>query len=169
MTIDKKIAVLSRVYELHDRFINDQDQVCKKYCSICCTVNATLSTVEGINIINYLKENGQLDKLEILKKMPEGKRYQPEITTNKFAELCLNRQDIPEEENFPDWGKCPFLLNDTCTIYPARPLGCRSMISKTKCSASQYAEIDEFIVTINTVFLQFIEHMDIPGFSFCIK
>lgn len=39
------------------------------------------------------------------------------------------------------------------------------MISKTTCSQNGYAEIDEVTLTMNTVFLQFIEHIDQKGFS----
>lgn len=39
------------------------------------------------------------------------------------------------------------------------------MISTQKCSQNGYAEIDDLTLTFNTVFLQFIEHIDQKGFS----
>jgi hypothetical protein len=65
----------------------------------------------------------------------------------------------------PDWGVCPFLSNQACPIYPERPFGCRCMVSKVPCDKTGYADIDEFVLTVNNLFLQFIEHIDTPGMT----
>ncbi len=163
MDIEKKLNILDKIYHIHSNFMKKQNKACKKYCSSCCTINVTLATLEGLKIIRYLKTKSLLDDLKFLKHLTEKKRYQPELTTNKFADLCFNKEDIPCEDNQPDWGSCPFLTNDECSIYPVRPMGCRSMISKTICGNNNYADMDSFAVTMNTVFLQFIEHIDLKG------
>jgi hypothetical protein len=37
------------------------------------------------------------------------------------------------------------------------------MLSRHSCGAHGYAEVDDWVLTVNTVFLQTIEHIDCPG------
>ena len=39
------------------------------------------------------------------------------------------------------------------------------MMSVRKCSETGYADMDDFVLSVNTVFLQTIEHIDADGFS----
>ncbi len=163
MNIEKKLRILNQLYKIHDNIIKNQENICKKHCSTCCTCNVTMTTLEGFNIINFFNE---INKKEIrfkLKSLSDFKKYRPKITTNGFADLCVSKKKVPDEENNPKWGRCFFLQNNVCSIYPVRPIGCRSMISKTICSINDYADMDPFIITVNYIFLQFVEHMDIPG------
>jgi len=73
--------------------------------------------------------------------------------------------DLPEEENDPAWGKCPLLENDRCTVYDVRPFGCRAMVSKTDCRKTGSAQMPPWVLTVNNVFLQAIEHLDQDGYS----
>jgi hypothetical protein len=57
------------------------------------------------------------------------------------------------------------LQDDKCPIYDVRPFACRCMVSKHRCADTGAAEIDEFTITVNHVFLQYIEHLDQNGFS----
>jgi hypothetical protein len=38
------------------------------------------------------------------------------------------------------------------------------MMSGRKCSETGYADMDDFVMSVNTVFLQAIEHIDVDGF-----
>ncbi len=95
----------------------------------------------------------------------EAKRFQPIITTNKIADLCIQGKELPDEEIDSSWGRCPLLINDECPIYTARPFGCRCFVSKHSCSEKGYAKVDEFILSVNNIFLQYIEHIDSQGCS----
>jgi hypothetical protein len=77
----------------------------------------------------------------------------------------MGETEIPQEESDPSWGRCPFLLEDACRIYPIRPFGCRCLLSSEKCGATGFAEVTAFVLTVNTVFLQVIEHLDREGLS----
>ena len=63
------------------------------------------------------------------------------------------------------WGKCPFLKESECLIYENRPFGCRCLVSKRTCPENGYADIDDELLTVNTLFLQIIEHVDTQGLS----
>ncbi len=80
-----------------------------------------------------------------------------------LAESCNQEIDIPDEEMDPQCGTCPFLTHDLCPIYPVRPFGCRCLVSKTDCKEKGCAYIDPFTMTINNIFLQYIEHVDAKG------
>jgi Fe-S-cluster containining protein len=108
-----------------------------------------------------LEERTELFKL--LQPAAAQKRFQPTLTTNQLADLCLQRQDPPEENI--DWppAPCPFLSNSECLIYEERPFGCRCFSSTEKCNPTTHAEVDPFLLTVNMVFMQFIEDIDHGG------
>ena len=58
---------------------------------------------------------------------------------------------------------CFQLADSLCSIYELRPFGCRCLVSRNNCGEKGYAEIDEFVLSVNTVFLQTIEHVDANG------
>ena len=110
-----KLNILNQIYGLYDNFSKNLDIACEKGCSHCCTCNVPVTTIEAYKIIDYLIKE---DKLSLSAGLfASKKRFLPKFTINQFAELCVNGEEIPEEENNPDWGKCAFLSNDICGIY----------------------------------------------------
>lgn len=162
---EQKSRALNRIYEIYENFVATLETACEKYCADCCTCNVTLTTVEAYQIVIHLRERGEQGLLHQLETMDGRMRFQPCITTNRLAELCMEDVDIPQEENDPSWGRCPFLLENACRIYPIRPFGCRCLLSSKKCHSTGCAEVTPFILTVNTVFLQIIEHLDHNGLS----
>jgi hypothetical protein len=73
--------------------------------------------------------------------------------------------EIPDEENDPGWGACPLLSNRICTIYRVRPFGCRSLVSIEECVVDGVATLSPLTLTVNNVFMQYIEHLDCNGVS----
>jgi hypothetical protein len=82
-----------------------------------------------------------------------------------IAECCMHDRQLPEEEIQLMGGPCPLLKKDQCPLYGVRPFGCRSMVSRRNCHETGFAEMDAFVITLNTVFLQVIEHLDWQGCS----
>jgi Fe-S-cluster containining protein len=103
--------------------------------------------------------------MELIERCAQKNRYQPKITQNRRVDLLMRQISPPKESNDPEWGNCPFLLNQQCTIYPVRPFGCRCLHSLNNCEENGYATLDGFVVTLNEVFLQFIEQLDWQGFT----
>ena len=163
MMLEKKIAALDRIYAAHDRYCATLDVACKKYCAHCCTANVTLTTLEGYKIVDHLITDGKLDVIDGLKQMAAATRYQPQISTNRLAELHAAGAKVPEEEMPAEWEDCSLLAENVCAIYDLRPFGCRCFVSRKNCAESGYADIDEFTASVNTVFLQAIEHLDADG------
>ena len=137
---------------------------CKRGCSMCCTQNVTMTTLEGRAIIEYLSLNDQEALLSLASGTPHSEWYRPPITTNDFALFCLKGKEPPEEQNDHSGVACRFLSKNECVIYDARPFGCRCFFSTQACETEPCAVVDPFLLTVNTVFLQFIEHIDAGGF-----
>ena len=165
MNIDSRLILLNKIYKIYDDFIESIDVACKKFCSVCCTCNVTITSLESYKILFDLSA-AEKKMLEIKFAAKYGaKHFIPQATTNRFAILCAQGKDIPVEEVDSSWGTCPLLTNSACSIYDKRPFGCRAFVSKYKCTETGYAEIDPFVLSVNTLFLQFIEHIDCDGYS----
>ncbi|MBI9089529.1 MAG: YkgJ family cysteine cluster protein [Desulfobacterium sp.] len=162
---DLRLDKLRQLYDLYDTFMAKTDLVCHKGCATCCTCNVTITSLELDYIKATLGSGTAESPRERVEKRLAGKRFQPKTTINGFARLCMEGSEIPEEENDPAWGECPLLLNNTCTIYPARPFGCRSLVSQEDCSRSGVATLSPLVLTVNNLFMQYIEQMDCNGIS----
>lgn len=158
------VDVLQEIYRLYDAQLEAVDVACCKYCAECCTTNVTMTRLEGTLIAAVAGKNRIAELLSrgACEKMP---RYQPILSTNAYVASCRTDAPLPDDPSGAHTGVCPFLKDSACTIYQIRPFGCRCMISTQKCSQNGYAEIDDLTLTFNTVFLQFIEHIDQKGFS----
>jgi Fe-S-cluster containining protein len=165
MDIKTKLAVLTILYSIYEDFVSNLTLACEKYCALCCTRGVTLTTIEGYMILEHLVSKGKSDLLEKISAAASEKRFQPKITTNGLADLCVQGKDIPDEETGDRWGSCPLLVNDECPIYKVRPFACRCMVSSKNCHETGYAEVDSFVISGNNLFFQTIENIDSPGLS----
>ncbi|MEE4362880.1 MAG: YkgJ family cysteine cluster protein [Desulfotignum sp.] len=156
---------LRKIYLLYDKVMASVTKACRPKCAQCCTCNVTLTSLEA-RFMTFFLPSAQNKALytRITEKFP-AKRYIPRMTTNRFARLCMEGTDLPDEENDPSWGKCPLLANDLCTVYDVRPFGCRALMSDTGCKNTGFAQVPPWVLTMNNVFLQAIEHLDSHGFS----
>ncbi len=163
--VNPGIERLKKIYSLYDEAIDHMEGVCQKECSSCCTCNVTLTSLEADFLIDALTRQEKKALQDRINHYFPEKRYIPKITTNRFARLCMEDKEIPEEENDPSWGKCPLLENDLCSVYEVRPFGCRALMSQVYCSEKGYAQVPPIVLTLNNLFLQAIEHVDENGFS----
>ncbi len=113
-------------------------------------------------MIMDLESNTPVDWIEKIRQAAAQTHFKPKITTNQLANLCAQGIEPPEEES-SEWNSCPFLADDLCTIYAVRPFGCRCLLSRHDCGTEGYADMDDYVLSVNTVFLQSIEHMDDNG------
>ncbi len=160
---EEKLSALGRIYEMYDQYTRKLSLACRKYCDHCCTCNVTATGLEALKIARSLSESRKKEVFRALYPSLAKKRYLPGTTLNQMAEMCARKEEPPDEEVNPDWGKCPLLTNRACPIYEVRPFGCRCLISTRDCSLAGCAEIDPFTLTVNYVFAQFIEHLDQGG------
>ncbi|MGD8368953.1 MAG: YkgJ family cysteine cluster protein [Desulfobacterales bacterium] len=161
----KKQSILEAIYRIEETFSRGVEPVCKPGCASCCTARVTMTTLEGAFIASYLARLGENRLLEQIRRSRDPNRFFPKITTNRLAEICLRGEEAPAEEMAETLGTCPLLEADRCAIYPVRPLACRTMVSRIDCAASGFADMDDFSVTVSTVLMQYVEHIDADGCS----
>jgi len=163
--LKRRLTALDRIYSIYDDFIKPFDLACRPLCATCCTCNMTLTTLEGYRLISRLDPDEQTTIFDSIRKVSQETRYQPRLTTNQIAGMCRDGKAIPEEPNEPVWGHCPLLKENACPIYEQRPFGCRCMVSRVNCGQTGYADIDDLVLTVNNLFLQYIEHIDAKGMT----
>jgi hypothetical protein len=163
--LTRRLSLLDRIYNLYEEFISSYDVACRHGCAACCTCNMTLTTLEGFHIITGMREAARTSLFEKVRSVSENNRFQPQITINEIARMCRDGKPVPDEAIDPCWGTCPLLLDDACPVYLLRPFGCRCMVSGLDCRKTGYAQVDEFILTVNNLFLQHVEHIDPRGGS----
>ena len=113
-------SAVRRFHELVDAFIRHEEHdaaklakmsfACKKGCSYCCHASIQCLSVEALTLASYVDRHDDELKSRLL-------AYQAQ--TSGLSESERDRLRLP----------CPFLVNDSCSIYHARPERCRSFHS----------------------------------------
>lgn len=164
-----KWKLLEKLYGIHAGQCARFGLACTRRCASCCTQNVTLTTLEGLMLWRHLDSGPDSDWRMHLTGAAVPDRYQPRMTLNELADRCARDLDVPEEAPGSRSGTCPFLSRapdaDLCAVYQVRPFGCRAMVSQSICRSGDAARMPEFILTLNTVLLQYIEGLDVPGLS----
>ena len=165
MNLKKRLSALDSIYNIYDEFAAGLDLACRKTCAHCCTTHVTLTTLEGYKISDPLASALKADLLNLIQTQRDTDRLRPEMTTNQLADLCARGFNPPDETERVPGKACPLLADQLCSIYSLRPFGCRCLVSRFNCEETGYAEIDDFVLSVNTVFIQTIEHLDVTGCS----
>ena len=163
MSLEKKLVLLSGIYGIYDTFSEGLDTACRKNCAHCCTTDVSMTTLEGYYLIRNLNSDQRRNLKQALVKARAPGRFQPQLTINQIADLCRKGKAIPEEGLGAGNQHCPLLSQEVCPVYPLRPFGCRCFVSRIPCGKSGVADVDGFVLSVNTVFLQTIEHLDQNG------
>ncbi|MFH1019989.1 MAG: YkgJ family cysteine cluster protein [Pseudomonadota bacterium] len=137
---------------------------CRQGCATCCTRSVTMTCLEGDGIMAFLAEENRLAELNGPAFPPTASRMGRTVqcTTNTFVAAHLRGESVEEAESW-DLRPCPFLKEESCTIYPVRPFGCRLFASLDPCAASGVAEMPPGYLAGATALLQCIEHLDNGG------
>jgi hypothetical protein len=165
MKIGDRCERLKHIYSIYDAFIADTQSACRKQCASCCTCNVTVTTLEGWLVHGYMQSGGAVADVEVkdLSGVASPRRFQPRVTINGMAVLCMQGRPLPDEENDPSAGECPLIEEDICPIYDVRPFGCRAMLSTTACDIGGEAAMPPLILSANNIVMQCIEALDQPG------
>ena len=158
-----KSQLLKNIYSIYNQLTNNWKLACRKGCSDCCTDRILMTSLEGMLINEYLKTNKLQESLQLIHRIPLEKRYHPKTTINQEAILALQNKPIPEPEEVP-LKSCIFLTKKQCSIYPVRPMACRTMVSSLSCHKTGHASMTSFQMSVATLFYQFVEMLDTNGF-----
>lgn len=157
----QKKELLKSFYCVYSDWVRRFPLACRKGCAACCTQSVTMTSLEGEIVLDFIKVQGREKWLraELAESIPGKSR--PLLTTNQFAEACLNQLDV-DSNAFGCWDftPCIFLEENICSIYEVRPFGCRSFGSVVRCTEDRTAEMAPIHLTVNTVLSQIIEHLN---------
>ena len=167
MNIEDRCERLKSIYSIYDAFIDSIQRACRKRCAWCCTCNVTATTLEGWLIDEHLRSGRAVSGavVEVPSIIAPDRRFQPRVTINGMARLCMQGRPLPDELNDPAAGRCPLIEEDICPIYDVRPFGCRAMLSTAACDRGGEAVMPPLILSANNIVMQFIEGLDQPGAS----
>ena len=108
---------------------------CRKGCTYCCFHYVTVSLAQGLVIVDYLYRRRDLLKrfldnyeqwrtqAESISGRIDSVRIQALSTSTPIDRVIAETRPLSTQyfrSNIP----CPFLLDDTCSIYPVRPPSC---------------------------------------------
>ncbi|PID73150.1 MAG: hypothetical protein CSB33_05210 [Desulfobacterales bacterium] len=185
-SLSDKFRALTHIYRVYAEFgAGVAAAACREGCAHCCTRNLTLTTLEGL-YLRFVAEAAGRDVppagifAEGIDLSSGPGSLRPFHTINQTAE-ALRRGIEPEalhaDADLPagslrDSGEpaetaefCRLLANDRCSLYEGRPFACRCMMSVSRCRPGGAAEMPPLIMSINTVVIQTIEHVDQGGFT----
>ncbi len=161
--IDKKTEAYNHICKVYDEYLASLDTACRPGCATCCTINVTMTSLEGYLIVDRLERTGRMNVLDGLDQHVSGPRFVPQFTFNRLTEMMLNQEPVPEEIIDPAWGRCPFTDKDQCPIYEVRPFACRCLVSQEQCRPGEAALMSPLTLAVNHIMLQYIEHVDAGG------
>jgi len=153
--------LLATLYDAFAEWADTFAFACRKGCATCCTRSVTLTSLEGDGILAFLAEENRLSELAAPAFQPTATRT-TQYTTNAFVAAHLRGEAVEEAESW-DLRPCPFLKDESCSIYPVRPFGCRLFASQDPCAASGVADMPPGYLAGATALLQYIEHLDNGG------
>jgi Fe-S-cluster containining protein len=95
---------------------SDETPDCSNGCWYCCYYKVDLRAEEAFRIINFVREHFSKENLvELRKEITEKAKIMKSLTQHE--QLAINM-------------KCPFLENNSCSIYEVRPEKCRTFHAK---------------------------------------
>ena len=159
------LKTLDSLYNAFDEHVGATLWACESGCAVCCTDRVMVTTLEMQVLAAQAQAVGSEDALEALAAKQVDSAARPATTPNQLARLFLGGQEPPEEA-IPAAGPgvCPFLNeNAACSVYKARPMACRMMLSVEKCEPGRQARMDEWQVTLGLVFSQLVEQVAVGG------
>lgn len=121
---------LIRFYTRHDQWVNEAEKAaivkpaCRNHCAYCCYYKIEAKAVEVLAIADYVHKNYSGEQLE--KALAQAKKNVEEA------------KDLSYQEHMATNQACPFLIADSCSIYPVRPSKCRNFHASDvdRCKAS---------------------------------
>jgi Fe-S-cluster containining protein len=135
---DERLPFIEAVYNLVDRLTAEElhernvHLACHEGCGVCCHQLIAVLPIEWPPIEKYIV--GEMSYYVRKQLMQRAKRMVPEW--KQWKKFDNNRSATKPGRIYKHWldKPCPFLAeNGSCSIYPVRPIVCRSASSTNMC------------------------------------
>jgi Fe-S-cluster containining protein len=120
-SVSSLLTGLERLFATTETLIQQHEDgdrsllACRAGCQDCCVVNVSITLLEGIAISRFIQQWGETERTEV---------------EQKLDTLWRAVRGLEDDERLMVRKKCAFLdKQGCCTIYPVRPLFCRSISS----------------------------------------
>lgn len=143
--LQKRILFIQAIWDLLDAEVAKQRQnceprpACSKGCSLCCYQMVTCTKPEWLAIEKYLKGLAP----NLLRAIMQN----AQAVIMDWLNYHLLHPRAQQTEMHTDWKNkpCPFLSRaGTCSIYPFRPIDCRTACSSTRCGTEKASAMPWF-------------------------
>lgn len=85
---------------------------CKTGCAMCCYQHVFVSASEAIRLALFIRDVG--------------------LDTSRLASFAILFSEMDHDTRYRQAHACPFLSNDACSVYAARPQACRGHASLSR-------------------------------------
>lgn len=123
MTVEAAVRLMEEAGAQVDRLISDANRrskpalACKKGCAWCCYLHVSVSPMEVIRIVEYVRSHFSPEETSALRdRAAQAVRVTRGLTSDQHERLKV---------------ACPLLVGNQCSVYPARPLACRGWNSRS--------------------------------------
>lgn len=158
MDASTKRQILKIIYEMFGHWTKNFAFVCRRGCAVCCTRDVMVTKPEALLLLGYIVDEHGAPWLAEKLNDPPPIPWPLSRTTNAYAAACLEGKDVTEPDRRRD-GVCPFLEDDICSVYPARPFSCRCFASTRVCRNDSAALLPPHYLSGATAISQVIEHL----------
>jgi len=109
---------------------------CRMGCAACCRMLVPVSAPEAFALREYMEQLPADRRTELLNRLSDSKRLLTrEGLWDRLGEVAEASRPVPDEELDPINRSyyalrvpCPYLENEICSIYEARPAACRELL-----------------------------------------
>ena len=101
--------VMAHLGELYSRTVPRAQVACRRGCASCCTQMVSVTAPEALWVAATIRRRAQ--------------------SVEKMRAADAQTHGLTIDERLKSHIVCPLLVEDACSIYAARPLGCRGFVS----------------------------------------
>ena len=109
---------------------------CRKGCAACCRMLVPLSAPEAFTLREYVEQLPTDRRTHLLKRLNDTKDHMKQAGLwDRMSDVAEASKQVPDEELDPINQSyyalripCPYLENELCSIYEARPAACRELL-----------------------------------------
>jgi hypothetical protein len=134
--VTRRLGEEAAQLEIERAIAADRTISCRKGCAACCRMLVPVSAPEAFALQEYVEELPKDRRTLLLNRLSDTKeRLKREGLWDRLADVAEATRPVPDEELDPINQSyyalripCPYLEDEMCSIYEARPAACRELL-----------------------------------------